>query len=141
MGANDFADLVKLAQGLGVGSASPQVYVMIPPPLMSNNSGFPSMQTTINTLYPKLIPMMAKATPGVHGVIDMFRGMGGVTDWQTAFPTACHLNSSWMPCQWFCDKQSCDQCHPNDDGYAHFASVVAENLSRPASIFDQVLYT
>lgn len=137
--AEDFADLVKIAQGLGVGSASPQVYVMIPPPLMSNSAGWPSEQTTINTLFPKLFPMMAKTTPGVHGLIDVFTGMGGNVDWKADFPTACGLNSSWAPCQWFCDKQSCDECHPNNYGYTHLASVVAEGLNRSAINFEEVI--
>lgn len=32
-------------------------------------------------------------------------------------PTSCAL---------FCDEQSCDQCHPNDHGYALLASVVGD---------------
>ena len=50
----------------------PLVYVMTPPPLMSPNAGWPTMQTTINTLYPKLIPMMRIATPGVRGAFPCF---------------------------------------------------------------------
>ena len=34
-------------------------------------AGFPTMQTTINTLLPKLVPLMQKANPGVLGPIDM----------------------------------------------------------------------
>ena len=29
-------------------------------------------------------------------------------------------------CALFCDEQSCDQCHPNDNGYLRLATVVAD---------------
>ena len=50
--------------------------------------------------------MMAKATPGVLGPIDVYSGMGGVADWAEKFPPNCALNSPWAPCGWWCDKQS-----------------------------------
>ena len=74
---------------LGTTAAGPKIYVMIPPPLMSTNSGWPTMQTTINTLYPKLIPLMQKANPGVQGPIDVFGGMGGTPQWSSEFPKSC----------------------------------------------------
>ena len=46
----------------------------------------------------------------------------------------CALNSSqlsWRPCQWWCDAQSCDQCHPNDVGYAQLARTVFTGLALP----------
>ena len=86
------------------------------------------MQTTINTLFPKLIPQMQRRTAGVVGVIDMFSAFGGVADWRNRFPTSCTLDSTWAPCAWWCDAQSCDQCHPNDNGYTHFAEAVYAGL-------------
>ena len=86
------------------------------------------MQTTINTLFPQLIPQMQRRTAGVLGVIDMFAAFGGVPDWPARFPASCTLNSTWAPCRWWCDAQSCDQCHPNNDGYAHFAAAVYAGL-------------
>jgi lysophospholipase L1-like esterase len=124
--AQDFMSLVKLINGTT--AAGPLVYVMTPPPLMTTNAGFPRMQTTINTLFPKLIPLMQKATPSVLGPIDMFGGMGGVPDWKTKFPSACTLTSTWPECPLWCDKQSCDQCHPNNDGYTFFAKIVYKGL-------------
>jgi lysophospholipase L1-like esterase len=120
--ADDFASMVKLLKG------APKVYVMVPPPLMESNPGFPTMQTTINTLYPKLVPMMQIATPNVIGLIDIFSGMGGLPDWKAKFPSSCTLNSTWADCRLWCDKQSCDQCHPNDDGYTFFAKLVYAGL-------------
>ena len=130
--ADDFSSLVKLIKTLGTTSVGPKVYVMTPPPLMSANSGWPEMQTTINTLYPKLIPMMQKTTPSVLGPIDVYGGMGGVPDWATRFPTSCVFNSTWPECPLWCDKQSCDQCHPNNDGYTRLAEIVHQGLGFPA---------
>merc|ERR1719329_924503 len=101
---------------------------MTPPPMMGFLPGWPSMQTTINTLFPKLFPVMAKATPGVVGMIDIFTGLGGVPDWQAAFPKSCSRSSRWPPCKWFCDERKCDQIHPNKNGYAHLAAKVYEGL-------------
>ena len=32
------------------------------------------------------------------------------------------------PCGYWCDVQSCDQCHPNDDGYVQLAKTVMAGL-------------
>ena len=39
-----------------------------------------------------------------------------------------HPSGTFAACPWFCDKQSCNQCHPNDVGYTHLASVVKAGL-------------
>jgi lysophospholipase L1-like esterase len=122
--AEDFKAMVELVKTLG----ATQIYAMTPPPLMSTNPGFPTMQTTINSLLPKLYPLMQKANAGVKGPIDMFSAFGGIADWEEKFPTSCVLNSTWPSCPLWCDKQSCDQCHPDDNGYAHMAKVVYEGL-------------
>ena len=38
-------------------------------------------QTVINSVYPKLVPMIAKANAPIDGVIDVFHGMGGEDNW------------------------------------------------------------
>jgi lysophospholipase L1-like esterase len=128
--ADDFASMAAIVEALGTTpGVPPKVYVMTPPPLMQTNAGFPTMQTTINTLLPKLVPQMAKRTKGVEDVpINMFAAFGGVADWPSQFPDGCKLSSPWKPCAWWCDKQSCDQCHPNDVGYTHFAKAVYAGL-------------
>jgi lysophospholipase L1-like esterase len=126
--ATDFTAMVDLIKTLGTTHAGPEIYLMTPPPLMSTNKGFPTMQTTINTLFPKLIPQMVAANPGVKGHIDMFSAFGGVPNWPEKFPSSCVLHSPWPACPWWCDKQSCDQCHPDDNGYAHMAKVVYAGL-------------
>ena len=72
LGASVLRCPVAAVRTWGLPQAGPLVYVMTPPPLMSPNAGWPTMQTTINTLYPKLIPMMRMATPGVRGAFSLF---------------------------------------------------------------------
>lgn len=53
--------------------------------------------------------------------IQIYAIMGGVPNWPEAFPDGCALKSPWPSCPWWCDAQSCDQCHPNDNGYRRLA--------------------
>merc|ERR1712100_487365 len=115
--ADDYKSMVELVRTLGtVNGTAPKVYAMIPPPLMQQYS-IGANQTVINSIYPDLVPLIAKEA-GLDGTIDVFAGMGGVVNWQDTFPTKCEINSTWAPCGYWCDEQSCDQCHPNDVGYA-----------------------
>ncbi len=75
----------------------------------------PPRQTVINSLFPVLVPAIGVAGKLTTKPIDVFGGMGGVTNWQQAFPSSCQDPSPWTPCAWFCDAQSCDQCHPNNN--------------------------
>eukprot|EP00966_Prymnesium_polylepis_P085278 1974230-Prymnesium_polylepis.1 len=98
---------------------------MIPPPLMQQGA-YGMNQTIINTVFPRLVPMIAAANADVvRGVVDVYKGFGGVPApaWRTELPPKCVLNSTWPPCRWYCDEQSCapGQCHPNDVGCAHLA--------------------
>ena len=56
--------------------------------------------------------------------------MGGVPNWQATFPVSCSLESAktYKPCAWWCDTQSCDQCHPDDNGYVQLATTVKAGL-------------
>ena len=47
-------------------------------------------QTVINSVYPKLVPMIAKANAPIDGVIDVFHGMGGEDNWVS-------LSCPWLP--------------------------------------------
>lgn len=126
--ANDYKALLKVIQQLHNDDSAPEVYIMIPPALMEQGA-YGINQTIINTVFPQLVPLIAAANKDiVKGVIDVYRGMGGVPApaWKTELPPKCVLNSTWPPCAWYCDKQSCrpGQCHPNDDGCEHLAKVV-----------------
>jgi len=120
--ASDYAAMIAEIRTLGTKPDGPEIYVAIPPPLMQHGS-IGANQTVINSVYPKLVPLIATANKIIPPPIDVYTGMGGVTDWQDEFPDKCDLNSTWKPCAWWCDEQSCDQCHPNDDGYAHMATI------------------
>lgn len=91
------------------------------------NNAYGMNQTVINGVYPKLIPLIQKAN-SVLGPIDLYSQMGGVADWKTTFPDKCVLSSTFPPCASWCDKQSCDQCHPNDVGYAKMAKLIQKGL-------------
>ena len=131
--ASDFHDMVELVKTLGTTpGVPPKIYVMVPPPLMAQYS-IGANQTVINSVYPKLLPLIAAANePAVTGVVDMYTAMGGELQWATdpSWPKSCALDtpSVWPACGWWCDKQSCDQCHPNDSGYAHMANVLKSAL-------------
>lgn len=125
--ANDYKSMIDLVRTLGTTKGvSPKVYAMIPPPLMQQYS-IGANQTVINTVYPDLVPLIAEEN-NLDGVVDVFKGMGGSHHWRDVFPNKCEEGSSWTPCKYWCDEQSCNQCHPNDQGYAHLAKVVQEGL-------------
>jgi len=130
--ASDYADMVELVKTLGTTpGVAPKIYTLIPPPLMQEFA-YGMNQTVINSVYPKLVPLIAAANPAVTGVIDMFVPMGGEVQWtdDEDFPSVCAVDSTskWPACGWYCDAQSCDQCHPNDSGYKHMGNVLKSGL-------------
>jgi len=131
--ASDFHDMIEVVKKLGTTPGTPpKIYVMVPPPLMAQFS-IGANQSVINSVYPKLIPLIKKANePAVVGLIDMYTSMGGELQWGSdpTWPKSCQLDTAatWPACGWWCDKQSCDQCHPNDSGYAHMANVLKSGL-------------
>jgi len=131
--AAEYKELLQVIKGVGPDSKTmPKIHIMIPPPLMQNGA-YNMNQTIINTIFPQLIPLIAKANPDtVLSVVDVYTGMGGVPapKWQSVMPPKCVLNSTWAPCKWYCDTQSCNpgQCHPNDVGCTHLAQVVYDGV-------------
>ena len=129
--AQSYHDMINVVKNLGTKEGTPpKIYIMIPPPLMKHGS-IGANQTVINSVYSKLFPLIQKANQDVViKTIDIFTGMGGESNWESDpnWPKSCELNSSWKPCEWWCDKQSCDQCHPNDNGYAHLADLLKTGL-------------
>jgi len=123
--AKNYASMIKLVRTLGK-TAPPKVFAMIPPPLMQQ-AAYGMNQTVINSVYPKLVPMIGQ-TNKVDGIVDFYSTMGGVADWKSKFPKSCTRDSTWPSCKYWCDAQSCDQCHPNDDGYAHLAPVLMKEI-------------
>jgi lysophospholipase L1-like esterase len=129
--ASDYQDMINLVKTLGTTKGvSPKIYLMIPPPLMESRA-IGANQTVINSVYPQLIPLIEVANQdGDMSVIDIYTAMGGEKTWQSDenWPNSCTLNSKWEPCQWWCDAQSCDQCHPNDNGYTHLANALKKGM-------------
>ena len=127
--ANAYRELLELIATVGSDNGKPpEIHIMIPPSLMQNGA-YSMNQTIINTVFPRLIPIIAKNSSDlVNGVIDIYTGLGGVPapEWQTKLPSSCTLNSTWPPCAYYCDEQSCNpgQVHPNDVGEAKLAQVV-----------------
>ena len=105
---------------------------------------FPHICSSPPSLYPLIVCLLCPSRVSLHhlivlpkadhrrgvGLIDIFKGMGGFNDWHTKFPGDCSPTNwnRWAPCQYWCDKQSCDQCHLDDYGYHHFATVVQAGL-------------
>lgn len=84
-------------------------------------------QTVINTVLKPVLELVA-ARAGLEAPIDVFGALGGTPGWRESFPPSCQLSSEWAPCALYCDEQACDQCHPNDAGYACIAQAVFERL-------------
>ena len=115
-------DMINVIKTLGTGgpSSPPTIYLAAPPPLMQHGS-IGANQSVINDVYPRLIPLIAQAANLTTVPISIYSTLGGVPNWQEAFPTSCTQSSPWAACPWYCDSQSCDQCHPNDSGYTRLA--------------------
>ena len=98
---------------------------MVPPPLYRD--GFLAMnQTVINEWYPKEIRDIANET-GIkqENVIDIFNLMGG---------------TGLTKYKYFCNEQSCDDCHPNDAGYFAMAKYIFQILDlEPLPLFKKNL--
>jgi hypothetical protein len=126
--------MIHKIQRLGTNSSSgPTIYVMPPPPLMHENiptATYPN-ETIINSMLPVLVPAIGKLAKLQTKPIDVFTGMGGTPRWRAQIPVeGCTLDTAktYRPCAWWCDKQACGNCHPNDDGYTNLAKVVLAGL-------------
>lgn len=94
------------------------------------NRSIGANQTVINSVYPKLFPLIHNDNELTTNVIDVYTAMGGRADWATVYPKSCTLDTAktYKPCVWYCDQQSCDQCHPNNEGYTNMAKAVKAGL-------------
>lgn len=127
--AQDYLAMIDVIRTLGTTPGVPPViYAAVPPPLMQHGS-IGANQTVINSVYPALVPLIAQAANITTVPVDIFGAMGGVPNWQQAFPSSCtQPNSPWPACPWWCDTQSCDQCHPNDNGYMRLATAMKAGM-------------
>ena len=120
--------MIKLVRGLGPRpGVMPRIFAAIPPPLMAPRA-YGMNQSVINLLLPNLVPMIA-AREHID-TIDVFTWMGGLPP-STLPHCTLETAKTYSPCAWWCDAQSCDQCHPNDNGYAHMAKKFLNGLNLP----------
>lgn len=125
---SDYMALIRFCAKLGKAHRPPSIYVAIPPPLMeSYYSGI--LAKIVNSVYPNIFPALLNS-PLVNGLIDIYTEMGGSTMWKSVFPSdpGCTIDSKLRSCLWYCDAQSCDQCHPNDYGNKHLAVRIGSAL-------------
>lgn len=141
--ADDYLSMISLVKTLGTTPAGPKIFIAIPPPLMQQKA-YGMNQTVINSVYPKLVPLINAAAKVGTEVIDAFSGMGGIATWAKDFPAKCTdgTPATWPPpfgpCAWYCvpcpkidqigSCHPCDQCHMSDNGYTHLATVVKKGL-------------
>ena len=118
---NSMVTLVKKQGGVTVFNA-------IPPPLMQDTV-YGMNQTVINTVFPMLIPTIWKANQlDGPGPIDVFSALGGEKNWVHDFnKNGCKIGAGGK-CPLFCDEQSCDQCHPDDNGYTEMAKTMMHGI-------------
>jgi len=128
--SKDYASMIELVKTLG-NSSSPDIYLMIPPPLMLDGA-YGMNQTVINKVFPELIPAIAKNN-GLEGkVVDLFSPLGG--DDQKDFPAGgCTVPKQAVAgCQYFCASNQawkCDQCHPDNTGYRKIEDIVRQAIA------------
>ena len=113
--AQDYKSMMDLVRTLGTTPAGPKIYTNIPPPLMQQYS-IGANQTVINDVFPALVPAINAANKVGTTPIDVFTALGGEPNWRKDFPDKCSIGEPKAKCALYCDAQSCDQCHPNNDG-------------------------
>ena len=123
--SQDYKSMIDLVKTLGTTPAGPDVYVMIPPPLMAPRA-YGMNETVINSVFPALVPAIAAANQ-LRGAIDVFNLFGG-SDQKDFPPGGCSLSTlDKAKCGFYCSASQswqCDQCHPDDVGYEAMAGLV-----------------
>lgn len=128
--AAHFKSFIEVCAKLGKAGRVPSIYVVVPPPLMLDMyAGIHA--SVVNSVLPAIIPRFASQSLHVTESIDVFTQMGGTNAWSSLFPREGCTHSSNIPsCLWFCDSQSCDQCHLNNYGYKHLAARIHSALKK-----------
>jgi len=141
--AKDYAAMIDLVRTLGTSPSGPEIYLMIPPPLMQDRA-YGMNGTVINHVFPNLVPAIADAN-GLKGkVIDLFGPLGG--DDQKDWPAGgCTLSTQDKAgCAYYCagaQSWHCDQCHPDDAGYAKMAQIVKQAIATNPKLTTQAVPT
>ena len=119
--------MIELLRTLGTTPAGPKIFTAVPPPLMQQGA-YGMNQTVINDVFPKLVRAINADAKLGTAPIDVFSALGGSSTWQKDFPASCTKDSAFAPCANWCDEQSCDQCHPDNDGYVKLAAAMMKGL-------------
>ena len=99
-------------------------------------------QTVINDILPVVISRINLANKLPHPAIDVFGAMGGSSGLKCGYgskedtPNLCghkctapkDERSNSSGCSLQCDAQSCDPCHPNDQGYTVMAATIMAGM-------------
>jgi len=127
--ASDYADFIARLETLGrTPGERPEIFLAIPPPVMSSNAGF--NQSIVNSILPQLVMHIAESSQISEAhVLDVYGALGG-----TAVPqNGCNENTSYISgCAFFCDHDFCDQVHLLDSGYQAIGAYTSSALSRSA---------
>ena len=125
----DYLALLDVAKTKGVGGKQPKLAVMTPPPLWKDGA-YAMNQSVLNDVMPLVVPKIAAAA-ALPAPIDVYSALGGAPDWRTTYPAGCTPMNTSQPaaCALFCATgESCDACHPDDDGYLVLAQTVFDWL-------------
>ena len=123
----------------GAGGKAPKLAVMTPPPLWKDGA-YAMNQSVLNDVMPLLVPKIAAAA-ALPAPIDVYSTLGGTPDWRKTYPVGCTPANKSQPaaCALFCATgESCDACHPNDDGYLVLAQTVFDWLESSRAIVSPV---
>lgn len=123
--AKDYSAMIDLVRTLG----TPKIYLAVPPPLMQQGA-YGMNQTVINDVFPPLIRSIASHNKiPSSNIIDVYKALGGEANWRQDYPKSCAKTTTKpTSCALFCDDQSCDQCHPDDNGYIQMAKTMKAGL-------------
>lgn len=130
--SKDYASMIELVRTLGPTPMGPEIFVMVPPPLMQDGA-YSMNQTVINEVFPSLIPAIAYANGLNRGhVIDVFGALGG-NEKADFPPEGCTVAKQDVAgCQYFCASNQvwqCDQCHPDNTGYRQIEETVRKAIT------------
>jgi acyl-CoA thioesterase I len=111
-------DYISMIKGFQKLPTKPAIYLIIPPPMYTDEGPYNISGPTVNYLLPEIIPEIAKQCN--VKVIDGFNALGGTT---LSFPEAYMIDrnkAAGVPPN--------DMCHLNNLGYARIAGTVAQFL-------------
>ena len=141
---SSYLDFLAFARTLGNArnGGEPAIFVCIPPPALSDGA-FGVSQSVVNSVLPKLMPLIAKgAGYSQTRVVDLFGALGGRE--MAMVPSGGYAlggdavghgdgNDDVGPRRFFCDAEWNDNLHPCDAGFAAIAEAVGAAIKRDST--------